>query len=148
MPARKPPTPTKSSESVASRILAKLLRAPESDTIEQVITDYMDTAEPSPMRLVLQDVHALYPWVTNVAQDIMHRETTPLTEHLMSLPNQWHVVRDNAFSGATSLWLAVGDPADASVLSQHPHRGLMQTFQIDEADTCQVIAIQLSSCRL
>ena len=150
MPRRTPPTAKKASESVVARMLAKLLRVPAADDIESVCNAYLDSGALGDMGSIITDARGLYPWVTNVARDIMSPNTTPLTEHLMSLPGASYFVKDTAFSGPESLWLAVGDPSDVVLecLRTLPHRGLQQTFRVGEHDTSHVIAIQISSCQV
>lgn len=147
---RHAPSPVKASDSVVSRMLAKLLGVPASDALDDVKTAAVDSLPAdSPLRLLIVATHGLYPWVASVAADIMNEESTPLAEHLLSTPGSMYVVKDTTASGPESLWLAVADPwADMlAALQRMRCRGLFHTFKVGD-DLSMIIAVQLSSCRL
>lgn len=145
---RKTPTPTKASESVVSRMLAKILGVPVNDDLATVLTAYYDEGRNEELRLFLEDA-GLYPWITNVAQDIMSSRTSALTEHLVSFPTASFIVKDSAFAGNDSLWIAFADTPGGytQALSALEHRGLTRTLRLPDGDLSHIIAIQLSSCR-
>jgi hypothetical protein len=142
-------TPTKASESVVARMMARMLGVPVSDSLDAVCMAYVDEGTNRGLTALLQIVHGLYPWVTDVARDVMTPKTTPLTEHIMSMPGFAFVVKDSAFSGDDSLWLVVGDSSlcERDSLRNLEHRGLTHTFRLPDGDLAHVIAIQLNSCR-
>jgi hypothetical protein len=153
---RAAPSPVKASESVISRMLAKMVGVPAVETIQELHASMQEALEqqdgqvvnPLPMRELLRRAHGIYPWVASVASDIMLHPSSPLTEHLLAIPGELHVVKDREMSGSESLWLAVADP-DADVMQAVQSmvcRGLLHTFRVGE-ELSTVIAIQLSSCQ-
>lgn len=148
MPRRKEPEATKASESVAARLLSKILGVPAADDIESVIGYYFDEGANNHMEDLLRHCRGLYSWVADVAGDVMNPRTQPLTEYLMSMAGHAYIVKDSARSSEDSIWLAVADP-DTEVwraLRKTRCRGLFHSFQVgDEVST--VLAIQLSSCQ-
>jgi hypothetical protein len=141
-------TPVKASESVVARMLAKLLGVNPSDDVREVCGEYLSGVSTPELSSFIRAVHGLYPWIADVARDVMSDKTTPFTEHIMSYPGSAFIVKDSARSGADSLWLVIGDPSLHLVgeLSNMEHRGLTRTFRL-ENDLCHIVAIQLNSCR-
>ena len=149
MPRRNIPTPVKASESVVSRILAKLLYTEAADTVPEVIAGYVENSVASgPLHNLIRSTHGLYPWTTTVAADIMSLKTTPLVEHAVSMPGSVFVVKDTEQAGADSLWWVVADPSHDIMHAVHTTvcRGLFHTINVGH-DTSLVIAIQISSCQ-
>lgn len=147
---KKSDTPTKASESVVSRLLAKILRVParDAESVEEVCTAYVDAGGNECLRRIMGEVYGLYPWVTNVATDVMADRLTPLTEHLLSMPGTVFVLKDSGLSADDSIWIAVGEPP-ADMLSdtaRFQNRGLLRTFTDPDGDLGQVFAFQLNSC--
>ena len=143
-----PPSPVKASESVVSRMLAKMLGFTACDTLQE-LQDSLPQPNSTYLASLVDSIHGLYPWVADVAADIMNSSSTPLAEHLMSLPGQPHVVKDKVAAGPESLWIAVADPP-ARIMDVIQHkmccRGLFHTFKVGD-DLSMVVAIQLSSCQ-
>jgi hypothetical protein len=141
-------TPVKASESVVARMLAKLLGVSPSDDVREVCGEYFPGSSAPEISGFIRLVYALYPWVVDVAHDVMSDKTTPFTEYIMSYPGSAFIVKDSARSGADSLWLVIGDPTTYTLgeLSTMEHRGLTRTFRLDN-DLCHIVAIQLNSCR-
>ena len=142
-----PPSPTKASESVVSRMLAKVLGVPQCDTVEGVCISYTEGTD-VPLVDLTNKIVGLYSWNCSVAREIMSPETSPLVEHLISRPGQAFVVKDTDRQGADSLWVAIADPPYEfdSVLSSIQCRGLLHTFKVGD-EYSRVIAIQINSCR-
>jgi hypothetical protein len=146
---RKVETAVKASESVVSRLLAKTLGENSYDTVEEVVGNFYLSGPNYGIRKLLAKFGGLYPWVTNVARDVMSESFTPLTEHLMFVPSATFLVKDSERSGADSLWLAAADIATDShaALQDTEHRGLTRAFRLPNGDISHVIAIQLTSFR-
>jgi hypothetical protein len=149
MPPKKDVTPAKASESVVARMTAKMLGVPASDNLGEVCQAYIDEGRNRELCVFLRSCHGLYPWIADVAGDVMSDRTTPLTESLMSMPETVFIVKDVVRSGPDSLWLAVADPAVEMLgwLKQMEHRGLTHTFRLPDGDLSHVVAFQLNSCR-
>lgn len=131
-------------------MLAKFLKVPAAETLEEVLLSHRDMTHDSYDRfpLLMEQVDGLYAWTTNVAADVMNDRIQPLTEFLISMPGNLYLAKDTARSGEDSLWLAVGDPPDAILrcVKGLQCRGLFHTFKVGE-EFSQVVAIQLSSCQ-
>ena len=142
-----PPAPTKASESVVSRMLAKVLGAQQCDTVEEVCVSYADGVD-NPIVDMTNKIVGLYPWTCSVAREIMSPATSPLVEHLITRPGQAFVVKDTDRQGADSLWVAIADaPRDFDeVLERVVNRGLFHTFSVGGGFS-KVTAIQINSCR-
>ncbi len=145
-------TPTKAPDTVMARMLAKLLGVAQDDGGDRVIESYMDNGTNRELILLLGSVSYAawaYPWLTDVARDVMSDHTTPLTEHVVSTPGTAVIVKDSARQGADSLWLLIADPDPArfAALITLEHRGLTRVFRLPDGDLSHVIAIQLTSCK-
>lgn len=151
MASRKNITPVKASESVISRMLARALYVPVASTIIEVCTSYADEGRNMVLKGILRDVHGLYPWVVpNVAKEVMGESLTPMTTHLLSMPGSVFILKDNNFSGADSLWVAMGDPPVTRMceLLNFQHRGLIHTGTLPNDELATIFAFQLTSCRI
>lgn len=149
MPPKAAPTPIKASESVVCRILAKMLGVTAHDTLEEVCYEYsQSTSMNTGVAVILSRIHGLYPWIADVATDVMSSRTTPLSEHLLSLPGSLHVAKDSARAGPDSIWLVVADPPTEimQTIRQMECRGLFHTFKVG-GERSMILAVQLSSCR-
>ena len=142
-------TPIKASESVASRMLAKILKVQQSDSLAEVCTAYVDDGAGDALKGLIGEVYELYPWIVNVAAEVMAERTTPMTEYLMAMPGSVFVLKDSAHAGQDSLWLAIGDPRTDQLLALRSFvcRGLLHTHRLPDGSLAQIIAIQLNSYR-
>ncbi len=143
-----PITALKASESVVGRMLSKLLKVGYFETVTEACEAYVLNALTNDnLSCSLKAVQGLYPWVTDVASDVMGNKVTPLTEHLLSMPGSAFIAKDSVRMGEDSLWLLVADPNMELLMSlqRMPARGLFHSFPIGR-DHSMVMAIQLSSC--
>tara|TARA_R110002110_G_scaffold8326_9_gene41899 strand:- start:196 stop:645 length:450 start_codon:yes stop_codon:yes gene_type:complete len=148
MAKRKEATPTKASESMICRMVAKFLRIPQVESLEELRLGCQDADRLDPILDFVGDVDGLYAWNVDVAASIMGEKTTPLTEHLVSMPNRLYLVRDTVRPLIDSMWLASADlhPSREGPLNSLAFRGLMHSFSV-AGEVSLVTAIQLSSCR-
>lgn len=141
---------TKASESVVTRMLARLLGVRQMNTLEEVVVGYMEQTVNEEMRMLVRSIDSVYPWVTPVASDVMASKTTPLTETVISAPGSVLLVKDAERSGKDALWLVGSDlcPALEDTFRRMAVRGIFHTFPVGDAgDYAKVTAIQLSSCK-
>lgn len=147
MPPKSIPSPVKAPESVVSRLLAKTLKVAASDSPTEVVDAYLHSGENPLLRSLLSRFSGVYTWATDVANDVMRPDMSPLATDALSMPGYASVAKDKTMSGSDSLWLVVGSPSDGdlSLLRKVQHRGLMHSFRLPDGEVDMVFAIQLSS---
>jgi len=129
-------------------MLSKHLRIAQCDTLAEFGLACIQADRIDPVLDLMQEIDDLYAWSTNVASDIMNEKTTPLTEHLISLPGRLHLIRDTERSSVDSLWIAAADlPSERGrLMDALSFRGLIHNFRVG-AEKSLIMAIQISSCQ-
>lgn len=150
MPIRKaPPSPIKASETVVSRMLAKMLGVPAFENLQEVCDAFCESGPTDAMlSVMISRVHGVYPWMSDVATEVMSTGSTPLAEHLLSMPGTLYVAKDSIRAGPDSIWLVVADPPQeiTFAIQRMECRGLFHTFKIGNVRS-MLLAVQLASCK-
>jgi hypothetical protein len=140
---RSKPVATKANEAQVAGLIAKIFGSPgPRETIDDVMGELCDSFEMSFPR----DVDGLYPWLADVAKQVMSGQGD-LVEHLTALTDPVLVVRDTQRSGVDSIWLVAASLVGRSCsLDYDQFRGLFNHVRVGE-EVIKITAVQLNSWR-